>query len=355
MFVKKDLRKIPAIFYDAMKTDKENEDQNAAGDNAIGASLTELRLARRPTEFKEGSIKNVLCQPHYIPALRNLVSISLYDCQIRDLNGIGFFASQVDTHIDDHDDENGDVKMDDKNMDVSDSGTFGGPNSVCPNLEELNLGRNPIKNLPEEFSQLSKSLKSLWLDDCELEGSLPECLYELENLTMLRISNNSITEFKDDGVSKWKKMEVLCLDGNGIETIPKTFIELTKLKSLLIRKNKITCLPNGVPGKAHANLTLLHLSSNQLSSLPDSLSQCTSLKSIYANKNKLETLPTNLLQNMEHLSTCNLSNNEIKTLPTDFVERFGDPDVTSGNCTKFPGCVVSLMQNPIMGNEANKM
>ena len=224
-----------------MKTDKENQDDNTTDDKkAVGVPLTELRLARRPTEFKDG-FEKVLCQPHYVPALRNLVSISLYDCQIRDLNGIGFFASQIDAIQKDDDnntntdDGNGDVKMDDVDSDSKDKRIFGGENSVCPNLEELNLGRNPLKNLPKELSLLSKSLKSLWLDDCELEGALPECLYELENLTMLRISNNNITELKDEGVGKWKKMEVLCLDGNKIETIPKAFMELTKLKSLLLR------------------------------------------------------------------------------------------------------------------------
>lgn len=249
MFVKKDLRKIPAIFHDAMKTnnaDNDNGDSNTKPTTESPPPLTELRLARRPTEFKNG-IQAVLCQPRYVPALRNLVSISLYDCQIKTLDGIGFFASPVKNYNQDADgdananvnvDDDGDIDMENSKVDHSDNAI------ICPNLAELNLGRNPIKTLPSELALLSKSLKALWLDDCELNGPLPDCLYELERLEILRVSNNRITKLKDDyddsgdgslGVGRWKHLEVLCLDGNEIESLPKAFAKLTKLKSLLVR------------------------------------------------------------------------------------------------------------------------
>ena len=231
MFVKKDLRKIPVIMNDAMKTmnngtnvENDNDINNNNSNNNNGPSLTELRLARRPTEFKDG-LKNVLCQPRYIPALSNLISLSLYDCSISNLDGIGFFASSPITTYDEE-------KMDIDNG--SSSNNVNEETIVCPNLEELNLGRNPLKSLPDELGSLSTSLKSLWLDDCEIEGSLPDCLYQLDKLEMLRISNNRITEL-NDGVGRWKHMKILCLDGNEIHTLPKVFTELTNLKSLLVR------------------------------------------------------------------------------------------------------------------------
>lgn len=250
MFVKKDLRKIPVIFHDAMNVNNTNNDDGKEEKTETPKTqtppLTELRLARRPTEFK-GSIQNILCQPHYIPALRNLMSISLYDCNIHNLDGIGFFASQVSVPVsipvvDDRDDDgdgNGDVQM----HDITDTNTANSSTSsvCCPFLEELNLGRNPIKTIPSELGLLSKSLKRLWLDDCHLKGPLPDCLYELDNLETLRLSNNQITELKDCshddgvGVSRWSKLQVLCLDGNDIETIPAAFANLTKLESLLLR------------------------------------------------------------------------------------------------------------------------
>ena len=223
MFVKKDLRKIPVILKDAMfPEDEENKPK----------PLIELRLARRPTEFPNGSIQNILCQPMYIPALQNLISISLYDCQIRNLNGIGFFASSKRKSMMSGGDHDEDIQM--ENMDPNDANNDNDNDCICPNLTELNLGRNPISEIPPEMAQL-KSLKSLWLDDCEIKGSLPTSLYELRNLNVLRLSHNQITSVDEHGVKQWKEMEVLCLDGNGIESIPTSFVELNKLKSLMLR------------------------------------------------------------------------------------------------------------------------
>ncbi len=182
MFIKKDLRKIPQIFDDASKSEDEK--------------LTELRLARRPAEFN-GSI-SALCQPQFAPSLQNLTSLSLYECQLNTLEGMDFFAQS------------------------------------CPNMEKMNLGRNPLTSLPDSIG-LMQNLKGIWLDDCEIEGQIPACLSRLESLEVLRMSNNRISELNDDTVRKWKKMEVLCLDGNLIPTIPNEIVNLTNLKMLLVR------------------------------------------------------------------------------------------------------------------------
>jgi Leucine-rich repeat (LRR) protein len=187
MFIKKDLRKIPIIFSDAKEAyEKDPSDK-----------LVELRLARRPAEFKQGSIAP-LCQPHYIPSLMHLQKLSLYDCQISTLEGIQFLADS------------------------------------CPILEEMNLGRNPLKSLPSELGSM-KALKSLSLDDCEVEGDLPSCLYELDQLQVLRMSNNFITKVDGEKLDTWKGMEVLCLDGNLIEHVPAEMQCLIKLKVLMLR------------------------------------------------------------------------------------------------------------------------
>ena len=275
MFVKKDLRKIPIILQDAMDVpqtpndNKNNDHNNKEESKESKKPLTELRLARRPTEFKQGTIQNVLCQPKYIPAMTNLVSVSLYDCNIHNLDGIGFFASNVndmlgiqqgsDGRIHANGNANAQTMTSHEEKNQEEGSTRSTTMVVCPNLQEFNLGRNPIKTLPSELGLLSPTLKSLWLDDCQLEGPLPSCLYQLEHLEMLRLSNNQITKLNDDkydedgdkvmegnfddnddrssslGVSNWKKMEVLCLDGNNIENVPKSLIYLTKLKSLLLR------------------------------------------------------------------------------------------------------------------------
>jgi len=104
----------------------------------------------------------------------------------------------------------------------------------CPNLEKMNLGMNPLSSLPDSIG-LIQSLKGIWLDDCQIEGEIPACLSRLENLQVLRMSNNRISELNDDTVKRWKDLEVLCLDGNLITSVPQEIANLTKLEKLLLR------------------------------------------------------------------------------------------------------------------------
>lgn len=279
MFVKKDLRKIKQILTDGQEAIDKNDEEKF---------LKDLRLGRRQNEF-QGSVR-ILCQPKNAPSLLHLESLSLYDCQIQNLDGIGML---------DH----------------------------CPNLSTLNVGRNPLEQLPEEMSKLSNSLRELLLDDCHLSGPFPKCLLKLENLETLRMSNNNITTLPPE-ICLLSNLKVLCMDRNQLAEIPKELEDLTELRTLLLRHNKIKELPDGVPGAALLNLTLLHISSNQLTHLPDSLVECTSLTHIYANSNQLEEVPLGL-EGLTNLQRLNLSHNNIEYLPTDFRDCFGSPDTDS--------------------------
>ena len=205
MFIKKDLRKIPRILADAAPVDNipNNIDDEAepAAKRTKRPVLTELRLSRRNSEFN-GTL-NILCQPEHAPSLQHLVSLSLYDCQISSLAGIGMLASPVD-----------------------------GRSMCCPDLQELNVGRNPLKTLPDELAMLP--LQSLWCDDCQLEGTMPACISKILTLTTLRLSNNKLTEIPSD-IRNLRQLQTLCLDGNQIETVPSELAELCDLQTLLLR------------------------------------------------------------------------------------------------------------------------
>lgn len=202
MFIKKDLRKIPRILADATpNNDIDDDPAERAVKRTKRETLTELRLSRRNSEFN-GSLK-ILCQPQNAPSLQHLVSLSLYDCQISSLNGIGMLASPVD-----------------------------GRDVCCPQLKELNVGRNPLSTLPEELSSLA--LTELWCDDCQLTGVLPECITKLSKLQVLRVSNNKITEITSE-IRNLRELKTLCLDGNQIEHVPSELAELCDLQTLLLR------------------------------------------------------------------------------------------------------------------------
>jgi Leucine-rich repeat (LRR) protein len=311
MFIKKDLRKIPKIMDEA-----EDEDANAdAVDPATRStkrlkrpdSLVDLKLGRRQQEF-QGTV-TILCQPHYLPKLQHLQSLNLYDCDISNLDGIGMFAK-------------------------------------TPTLQVLNLGRNPLKELPASLGQL-QSLQELWLEDCGLQGDFPNCVLELPHLKLLRASNNQWTELPST-ISKMKSLEILCLDRNQFQTLPQELGELKNLHSLLVRHNQLQCLPEGVPSSTMP-LQLLHISSNQLTQLPDSLVECTTLTHIYANSNQLTALPAGMekLGSEHQLERLNLSHNPLATLSPEFVAHFGTPDATTGLCETATCCVL-LTQTPVL-------
>lgn len=110
--------------------------------------------------------------------------------------------------------------------------------------------------------------------------------------------------------------------------------------------NRIVSLPEGVPGAGMPALTLLHLSSNRLGSLPESLAECATLESLYANSNALTAIPNALVSSVSgvlgNLKRLNLSNNQIRFLPSGFTERFGKADDTTGMCSKVSGVTTPL-------------
>jgi Leucine-rich repeat (LRR) protein len=320
MFIKKDLRKIPEILADSAKRGKENSNDNKP--------LQDLQLQRRKAEFPGGSIR-ALCQPSNAPALRHLESLSLYDCNISDLCGIGMLS----------------------------------------NLTSLSCGRNPnITTIPEEFSDL-EALQELCLDDCALGPVFPEPLLQLQNLHELRLSNNKIEALPENFGHRLYKLRMLGLDHNLLTSLPDSLENLVHLTTLLLRHNQLASLPRRFPGSSVSDsLQLLHISSNQLTTLPDCLVDCSSLTHIYANGNALVTLPLGLgelLYNLKHLNLAHNQlndndennendSNECRQRLADLYDIFGKPD-TDGNCVDKTGVKVLLRGNPALIVVKNKL
>jgi len=222
----------------------------------------------------------------------------------------------------------------------------------CFDLQELNVGRNPITSLPSDLAKFP--LVSLWCDDCKIKGVVPSCIAEMTQLKLLRMSCNEIDEIpKELGEKLKNSLEVLCLDGNKIENVPIEIGHMEYLKSLLLRQNLIKTLPEGVPGKRNTSLTLLHVSSNQLTHLPNSIVECPSLTHVYANTNRIGSIPTNFGANLVNLVKLNISSNLIDEdgVSNDFWDRFGKFDVITGECVKDSSCHVMMSRNPIVDKE----
>jgi len=310
MFIKKDLRKIPRILADAAPVDDDDsnvvddtvdEQQSSSNKRVKREILTDLKLARRKAEFR-GSVR-ILCQPSNAPSLHHLVNLSVYDCNITSLEDIGMLGSTVNDNS---------------------------SSICCPSLETLNIGRNPITELPEELSMLRQSLKELWCDDCQIKGPLPNCIFALLKLKTLNMANNQLTEIPNDKLDNLSQLTHLCLDRNQISEIPSDLATaLPKLEALMLRHNRLTCLP-ALP----ASIQLLHVSSNQLTSLPP-LQHCRRLEILCANGNQLESSVLRMgLEDLKNLKRVNLTKNAIDYCPPSFTDRFGIPHAITGLCEK---------------------
>lgn len=341
MFIKKDLRKIPEILADAKG--KENNNNN----DALLLLLEDLQLSRRKAEF-QGSVRT-LCQPSNAPSLMKLKFLSLYDCNISDLTGIGMLS----------------------------------------NLTSLSLGRNPgLTTIPDEFADLQQ-LQELCLDDCAIgqkeekskgggkggvaataaavasaSSSFPEPLLELKNLRELRLSKNQIESLPDNFGNRLCALRILGLDHNRLSSLPDSMENLTHLTTLLVRHNQLTALPKRFPGSSMTHLKLLHISSNQLTTLPDCIVDCSSLTHVYANGNALVNIPMGieLLYNLKHL---NLAHNQLnddddddddvtcRQRLVDLYDLFGKPN-EDGNCVDKEGVKVMLRGNPALIKDKKK-
>jgi len=322
MFIEKDLRKIPTILSDATKAsnnrgdnnvvenDKKKKKRNNDDDNSSSSSsskLLDLRLQRRKAEFK-GSVK-ILCQPENAPALDHLQCLSLYDCGVSTLDGIGMLST----------------------------------------LETLNVGRNPLEHVPDELSTGCTSLKEIWLDDCAFTGSLPVAVLKCQALEELRISNNKLTHIPSE-IRNLSKLRVLGLDNNQFKSLPSDLECMNNLETLLVRQNQLQELPDGIFDNSKiSNLKVLHASSNQLVRVPVSVKGCKSLTHLYLNSNLLKSLPNGMekmtLQGYS-MKRLNISHNQIDYLPAAFFHTFGEPDA-NGLCTKMDNCQIMMLENPV--------
>ena len=135
--------------------------------------------------------------------------------------------------------------------------------ALSDTLEILDLSRNRLSTLPDDFGRLKK-LKILFLSENRFT-EIPKVLSDCPALTMIGFKSNRITEFREDVLppeTRW-----LILTDNRIGTLPDSIGELDKLQKLMLAGNRIVRLPESM--RQCRNLELLRLSANQLEDIPD--------------------------------------------------------------------------------------
>ncbi len=202
------------------------------------------------------------------------------------------------------------------------------------NLEQLNLSYIKMKKLPEKLYELS-NLKILRLYETEIEEisesigklknleeldlscikmkKLPDKLYELSNLKRLWLDYTKIEEISES-IGKLKNLEQLGLNFTSIKKLPEEICRLSNLKILSLVGRRVEELPESI-GKLK-NLEQLDLRHTRIKKLPEEIYKLSNLKILWLEETEIEEIPESIgrLKNLEQLD---LSHTSIKKLPEE--------------------------------------
>ena len=202
-------------------------------------------------------------------------------------------------------------------------------------LTHLNLSKNRLTNECFETVVQISSLRELRLSDNSLEGAILENLCKLQNLQVLDVHNNRISDIPDN-LHYLRHLRVLNMAGNRLRSIPIESLRLLPLVEIDVSRNRIgaTLLPKGLEGfrslqslnvssNALSRLTgddiismpelqYLSFSDNRLQSLPN-FSSCLALRTLIAANNALFSFPGGL-ENLPSLRNIDLMGNNVKQL-----------------------------------------
>ena len=188
------------------------------------------------------------------------------------------------------------------------------------NLQELNL--SSCKNLSDISGiQQTPKLKKLFLKSFKRIHSSWRHIFKLTELKELDISKNSLKNLPEN-FSELDHLESLNLRDNLLKKLPPSFSKLKNLKELDISKNPIKVLPENFSELDH--LESLNINDTLLNTLPSCISKLKNLKKLDVSKNLIKVLPENFSE-LDHLESLNINDTLLNTLPSCIKAEFMDP------------------------------
>ena len=188
------------------------------------------------------------------------------------------------------------------------------PSSICclTSLEVLDISGNTLTHIPSNLWEL-KCLQELFLNNCGIE-KLSSGLKDMKSLRILYLDNNRLSFFEFSEIPP--NLTQLSLSDNVIKNV--TGMLTQKIESLDISHNFIEELPIDVFDSA-TTLLACHLGNNKLKSIPPSFINLTSIIRIIVRKNQLQSLPFDFGK-LRTLRFLDISGNVITQLPESIVE-----------------------------------
>jgi Leucine-rich repeat (LRR) protein len=177
--------------------------------------------------------------------------------------------------------------------------------SFFANVHTLDLSSNQMKAVDADVCKLA-NLKNLIIKDNLLEDmSLPKDFAQgLTQLEMINLSGNMFTQFPYQLLSMPTLREIY-IGSNKISTLPRNYEQLQRLEIFYLGGNQLRSVPEELCQQLRS-LTSLNLSNNQINSLPNIMTKMKKLKNLSLHNNNLTTLPVELVKlNLHELSLRN--------------------------------------------------
>uniref|UniRef100_A0AAQ5Y1V4 Leucine-rich repeat-containing protein 40 n=1 Tax=Amphiprion ocellaris TaxID=80972 RepID=A0AAQ5Y1V4_AMPOC len=193
--------------------------------------------------------------------------------------------------------------------------------SLLPNLKVLLLEGNPLRGIRRDLLTVGDTLE-IRTQVCiakymeEQAGSIPDELFDAaadQGVTTANFSKNQLTSIPPRLVELHSSLSDINLGFNKLTYCSPDITKLLQLTHIDLRNNQLRDLPSEMK-----NLTKLHsiiLNYNRFESFPEVLYQVFSLETILLGNNQVSGVDPCRLIKLVHLSTLDLSNNDLLNVP----------------------------------------
>lgn len=184
---------------------------------------------------------------------------------------------------------------------------------ITPNkhLLALNLQGNKLTRIPASVRS-NRRLESLWLGNNKLADLDTRTLRRLRRLNDLNLYNAGLKTLPK-GIGRLKRVEVLDLYHNRFTELPRQLGRMKRLKQLAVAHNDLSALPASLAKLRRLRKFYVH--HNRISQLPDQFARLRQLEVLDLGYNWFSVTPP-VLASLTALEELDLNNNNLQELPS---------------------------------------
>jgi Leucine-rich repeat (LRR) protein len=175
------------------------------------------------------------------------------------------------------------------------------------NLEVLDVQRNALDSLPEEFAQLVR-LRILNVTENRFKSLPFEILHQLPLIELMAVKNGIAGTLVSAEVKEIPQLQLLDVTSNAITSITESELSLPSLHQLSCSSNRLTGLPDL---SSWPSLRTLAAEDNNISELPVGFVDLPKLKNVNFDGNNIKVLDDRIGE-MEALDILRISGNPLR-------------------------------------------